>query len=171
MDTCVCMDDLLCCAPETWGFPGGTSSKKPACQCTRCKRRGFSPWVRRIPWRRAWQPAPIFLPGECHGQRSLVEFTAWHRELNLVLCDNLEEWDGVESGREVQEWGNICTPITDYIDVWQKTGKHCKAIILQLKIKINLKKLTLQISTVENLEEKIHKRILKNSLIITKEMH
>ena len=34
-------------------------------------RRGFSPWIRRIPWRRAWQPTPVFLPGESHGQRSL----------------------------------------------------------------------------------------------------
>ena len=30
------------------------------------------PWVRKIPWRRAWQPTPVFLPGEFHGQRSLV---------------------------------------------------------------------------------------------------
>ena len=67
----------------------------------------------------------------------------------------------MESGREVQECGSKSTPITDYIDVWQKTTQHRKAIILQLKIKINLKKLTLQINTVKNLEEKIHKRIKK----------
>ena len=30
------------------------------------------PWVRKIPWRRAWPPTPVFLPGESHGQRSLV---------------------------------------------------------------------------------------------------
>ena len=33
---------------------------------------GFNPWVRKTPWRRAWQPTPAFLPGESHGQRSLV---------------------------------------------------------------------------------------------------
>ena len=32
------------------------------------KRRGFHPWVRKIPWGRAWQPTPVFLPGESHGQ-------------------------------------------------------------------------------------------------------
>ena len=32
----------------------------------------FSPWVRKIPWRRKWQPAPVFLPAESHGQRSLA---------------------------------------------------------------------------------------------------
>ena len=32
----------------------------------------FDPWIGKIPWRRAWQPTPVFLPGEFHGQRSLV---------------------------------------------------------------------------------------------------
>ena len=32
----------------------------------------FNPWVGEIPWRRDWQPTPVFLPGEFHGQRSLV---------------------------------------------------------------------------------------------------
>ena len=57
------------------GFPGGTSSKEPACQCTRHKQHGFHPWVGKIPWRRKWQPTPVFLPGESHGQRSLVGFS------------------------------------------------------------------------------------------------
>jgi len=39
------------------------------------KRCEFSPWVRKIPWRRAWQPTPVFLPGEFHGQRSLAVYT------------------------------------------------------------------------------------------------
>ena len=46
------------------GFPGGGSSKEHACQCRRRKRHGFNPWVGKIPWRRAWQPIPVFLPGE-----------------------------------------------------------------------------------------------------------
>ena len=49
-------------------FPGGTIGKEPACHCRRCKRCRFDPWVRKIPWRRAWQPTPVFLPGESHGQ-------------------------------------------------------------------------------------------------------
>ena len=35
--------------------------KKTACQCG---RPGFDPWVRKIPWRRKWQPTPVFLPGD-----------------------------------------------------------------------------------------------------------
>ena len=55
------------------GFPGDASSKEPAGQCRRrCKRCRFVPWVRKIPWKRAWQPTPVFLPGESQGQRRLV---------------------------------------------------------------------------------------------------
>ena len=46
------------------GFPGGASGKEPACQCRRHKRHGFDPWVGKIPWRRAWQPTPVFWPGD-----------------------------------------------------------------------------------------------------------
>ena len=46
------------------GFPGGTSGKEPVCQCKRLKRCGFDPWFRKIPWRWAWQPTIVFLPGE-----------------------------------------------------------------------------------------------------------
>ena len=42
----------------------GTSGKEAACQCRRHKRCGMDPWVGKIPWRRAWQPTPVFLPGD-----------------------------------------------------------------------------------------------------------
>ena len=38
---------------------------------------GFNPWVGKIPWRRKWQPTPVFLPGESHGRRSLVGYCPW----------------------------------------------------------------------------------------------
>ena len=62
---------------ESVGFPGGASDKEPTCQSRRCKRHGFDPWVRKIPSRRAWQATPIFLPGESHGQGSLVGYCPW----------------------------------------------------------------------------------------------
>ena len=37
----------------------------------------FDPWVRKIPWRRAWQPTPVFLAGEFYGQRTLVGYSPW----------------------------------------------------------------------------------------------
>ena len=42
-------------------FPGGVSGKELACQCGRHKRCGLAPWVRKISWRRKWQPSPIIL--------------------------------------------------------------------------------------------------------------
>ena len=57
------------------GLPGGASGKEPNCQCRRHKRRGFDPWVRKIPWRRKWQPTPVFLTGKSHGQRSLAGYS------------------------------------------------------------------------------------------------
>ena len=45
--------------------------------CLQCGRPRFNPWVGKIPWRRKWQPSPVFLPGESHGGRSLVGY--WGR--------------------------------------------------------------------------------------------
>ena len=43
--------------------------------CLQCGRPGFDPWVRKIPWRRKWQPTPVFLPRKSHGQRSLAGYS------------------------------------------------------------------------------------------------
>ena len=59
------------------GFPRWCSGKESACRCRKCKRRGFSPWMGKIPWNRKWQPNPVFLPGKFHGQRSLVGYSPW----------------------------------------------------------------------------------------------
>ena len=56
------------------GFPGGASGKEPACQCRRLE---FDPWARKIPWKRAWQTTPVFLPEESPGQRSLAGYSPW----------------------------------------------------------------------------------------------
>ena len=50
------------------------SGKETACQCRRCRKHGFNLWVGTIPWRKSWQPTLVFLPGESHGQRSLVVY-------------------------------------------------------------------------------------------------
>ena len=55
------------------GFPGGSVVKI----CLKFRRCMFDPWVRKIPWRREWQPTPVFLPGESHRQRSLVGYSPW----------------------------------------------------------------------------------------------
>ena len=45
----------------------------------------MDPWIGENPWRRAWQPTPVFLNGESHGQRSLVGYSPWgHKESNMT---------------------------------------------------------------------------------------
>ena len=79
---------VLCnvgCLVASLASPRWFSGKEPACKCRRHKRRGFKPWVGKIPWRRAWQSVPIFLPGETHGQRSLVGYSPrGHKELEMT---------------------------------------------------------------------------------------
>ena len=54
------------------------------------KRHGFDPWVGKLPWRKAWLPAPVFLPGESHGHRSQVGYSPWgHKETEVKLLDQL----------------------------------------------------------------------------------
>ena len=76
------MEDKAICSPAPtivklcffflWGFPGGSDGKRI---CLQFGRPRFHPLVRKIPWRREWQPTPVFLPGESHGQRSLMGYS------------------------------------------------------------------------------------------------
>ena len=54
------------------GLPRWLSGKESPCQC---RRPRLGPWVGKIPWRRKWQPTPVFLPGKSHGQRSLAIYS------------------------------------------------------------------------------------------------
>ena len=63
-------------------FPGGLVSKESTCQC---RRPGFDSWVGKIPWRRKWQPIPVFLVGKSHGERSLAGYRPWgHKESDMT---------------------------------------------------------------------------------------
>ena len=59
------------------GLPRWLGGKESACQR---RKPGFDPWVGKIPWRRAWQPTPVFWPGESHRQRSLAGYSPWGHE-------------------------------------------------------------------------------------------
>ena len=69
-------------------LPGG--SARIRLQCRRCV---FDPWVGKVPWRKKWQPTPVFLPGKFHGQKSLVGYSPWSckesdtdEQLNTHTC-------------------------------------------------------------------------------------
>ena len=67
------------------GLPRWFGGKEPTCQCRKLRRCGFHSWVRKIPWRRKWQPPLVFLPGKSHGQRSLVGDSPWRcKELDTA---------------------------------------------------------------------------------------
>ena len=61
------------------------------------------------------------------GSPSQWEFSVWLGELKPGLCSNLERWDGVGG----------CIPVLIHVDIWKKPAQYCKAIILELKIKIS----------------------------------
>ena len=67
--------------------------------CLQCKRHGFDPWVRKILWRRKWQPTPVFLPRESHGQRKLTGYSlkelTWLSDWTTTrhACNRWGNWD------------------------------------------------------------------------------
>ena len=67
--------------------PSGTSAKESACHCRRCKRLWFNPWVRKIPRSWRWQPTPVFLAGQFHGQHMLLGYSPWCHKSQTQLSD------------------------------------------------------------------------------------
>ena len=90
------------------GFPSGTSSKEPACQCRRHKIRGFDPWVRKITWNRKWQFAPVIL--------SWTEETGWLQS--------------IESQRVGHDWAHTHTHTQGCTAWWFDIHVHCETITI-----------------------------------------
>ena len=68
----------------------------------------FDPWIRKIPWRRAWQPTPVFFPGESNGQRSLAGYSPWECQESdrtewLTLSIHFVVWNNLQSNCDYQE--------------------------------------------------------------------
>ena len=75
--------------------------KDSACQGRIYKRCGFDPWIGTIPWRRKWQPTPVFLPEKSRGQRSLVGYSPWgQKESDLTECLSTAMFNIVPDVRE-----------------------------------------------------------------------
>ena len=72
------------------------SGKDSACQCSFCKRCGFEPWVRKIPWSKKWQPTPLFLPKKSHGERKLAGYSPWGcKRLNTTEPEHIHTQAGL----------------------------------------------------------------------------
>ena len=91
-------------------LPWWLRGKESACQCRRC---GFDPWIRKIPWSRRQQPTPVLLPGKFHGQRSLMGYSPW----------GCKELDMPEHKSPNMKWGRIEeVHISSLIDRRKKTS-------------------------------------------------
>ena len=67
-------------APPSMGFSRQEYWSGVPLPSPQCRRAVFNPWVRKIPWRRAWQLIPVYLPGKFHGERGLVGYSSWGRK-------------------------------------------------------------------------------------------
>ena len=136
------------------GFPCGASAKEPICQCRRTKRHGFHPRVRKIPWRRAWQLTPVFLPRKSHRQRSLVGYSPQdHKELDTTEATQHAHQKAINdtiSQKPRQSEGIRQAHITNRKDLifptFRKNFKFLKIVLENADVdKINLKIKTINI--------------------------
>ena len=100
-------------APElsSGGFSGDSDGKESTCQCRRCKRLRFNPWVGKIPWRKKQKPTPVFLPGKFRGQRSLAGYSPrGHKESDTTeqLNNKSVTWEHSVS----RPWTAARTPLS-----------------------------------------------------------
>ena len=83
-----------------------------------CWRPRFNPWVGNIPWRRKWQPTPVFLPGEFHGQRSLEGCSSWGWKKSV------QEWVTIIPSLRRLRWGHkggiLMMGLIPLCEVWRE---------------------------------------------------
>ena len=80
---------------DSQGFPDSSDGNESP------RGSGFDPWVGQMPWRREWQPTPVFLPGEFHGQRSLAGYSLWGcKELDTTGSTNTHIYTYIHDSQE-----------------------------------------------------------------------
>ena len=78
--------------------------------CLQCRRPGFDPCIRKIPWQRKWQPTPVLLPGELHRQRSLAGYSPWGCKESTRLSDEHLTPENVRRPRRREGRGHAPAP-------------------------------------------------------------
>ena len=102
------------------GLPRWFSGRESTCNAGRC---GFDPWVRKIPWRRKWQPTAVFLPGDSCGQRSLVSYSPWGHRVMFNLTTKQQQ-------THTQGLGGCVCRIANSIPLEQAHGKGAGRLII-----------------------------------------
>ena len=111
--------------------------------CRNHKRLGFNPWVGKIPWRRAWQSAPVFLPGESHGQMSLAGYSSWGRkesDMTEVTYPHAHTHTYGRMGRWTGLLHWVHWPVRHFQGTWYIAGRKmlaCKLLTFWLKERLN----------------------------------
>ena len=111
---------------------------------------GFYPWVGKIPWRRAWQPTPVFLPGASHGQRSLADTVHGVAKSRTGLstqhspmANRMSRWPSIRPAllatQEInRELVKTLSPDSDFMGL-QTHGNFWKAAQVVLNVKSRLR--------------------------------
>ena len=101
--------------------PGGS-----ACRYRRHNSCGFDPWFGKTPWRRKWQPTPVFLPKKSHGWRSLTDYSPWdHKELDTTEWLSTQHMKGLCVGHPAASLcPSPCKLVPDHL-----TNQNCFPIV------------------------------------------
>ena len=78
--------------------------------CLQFRTPVFNPWVKKMPWRRKWQPTPVLLPGKFHGKGSLVSYSPWGRRVGHNWATSLQELFGILCLSYTLNWQNVVCP-------------------------------------------------------------
>ena len=87
--------------------------------CLQCGQPGFDPWIRKIPWRREWQPTPVLLPGEFHGKRSLAGYSPWVCK-ELDMTEHLTYTHAFKGRGGRPKWVSLANRLCG---VWKRMGE------------------------------------------------
>ena len=91
-------------------FPCGSDGFSCGSDCgLQCERPGFDGWAGKVPWRRAWQPTPVFLPGESPSTRNLKDYSPWGRE----------EADTIERQVDSLPLNHLGNPLAHKTKLWE----------------------------------------------------
>ena len=101
------------------GLPCWLSGKEPTCRCRICR---LYPWVGKIPWRRKWQPIPVFLPGKSQGQRSLVGYSPQGHKKDKTEATK-QQTTGNHTDSKFQIRMRVLQFVLLGIAIWAQTGE------------------------------------------------
>ena len=87
-------------------LPSSSVGKESTCQC---RRPRFDPWVRKISWKRKWQPTPVFLPGKSHGLRSLLGYSPRGRKSQRWLNHHQHCHEVTKGWTQLSNWAHSHT--------------------------------------------------------------